>query len=105
MIASYRVQQFTPSTEKVRSGISIVDSSTSFLVQAADALGNFSMNYLIRNLAPTSPGRTKKAQIFDKVFHDLIPGTPFAQLASLTGTALELGLKQPGDLPIVLERP
>ncbi len=105
LIDAYRVQQFPQSPEIDRSGISIVDSSTSFLVQAADALGNFSMNYLIRNLAPTSPGRTKKAQIFDKVFHDLIPGTPFGQLASLTGTALELGLKQAGALTFVLERP
>jgi hypothetical protein len=102
---AYRKQQFPHSPEIHRSGISIVDSATSFLVQAADVLGNFSMNYLIRNLAPTTPGRTKKAEIFESVFHDLLPATHFDQLASLTGTQFELALQHPGALTFAVEHP
>lgn len=94
----YRKHQFPRSPALDRSAVAIVDSSTSFLVQAADVLGNFSMNYLIRKLAPTTPGRTAKAQIFESVFHDLLPQTQFGQLASLTAPQLELALKQAGAL-------
>ena len=46
---AYRRQKFPGSPELARSGIAVVDSDVSFLVQAADVLGNFSMNYIIRN--------------------------------------------------------
>jgi len=82
-----------------------VDSATSFLVQAADVLGNFAMNYLINNLAHTTPGRTKKARIFETVFHDLLPTTRFGELASLTGSQLELGLQDAGALTFAIEHP
>jgi hypothetical protein len=58
-----------------------------------------------RNLGPTTAGRTKKAEIFEKVFGELVPGTPFGHLASLSGTQLELELKQAGALTLTLERP
>ena len=95
----YRKQQFPKSPELNPSAIAIVDSSTSFLVQAADVVGNFSMNYVIRNLASTTASRTKKAEIFDSVFHDLLPQTTqFGKLASLTAPQLELALNQAGAL-------
>ena len=100
---AYRKQCFPQSPEIHRSGLSIVDSATSLLVQAADVLGNFSMNYLIHNLAPTTPGRTKKAQIFESVFHDLLPATQFGQMAALSGPQLELALKNPGALTFKVE--
>ena len=68
----YRKKQLPNSPQLDRSAITIVDSSTSFLVQAADVLGNFSMNYVIRNLGPTTAGRAKKAEIFENVFHDIL---------------------------------
>jgi hypothetical protein len=95
---AYRKQKFPQSPKIDRSAIAIVDSSNSPLVQAADVLGNFSMNYLIRNLAPTTPGRTMKAQLFGEVFRDLLPHTHFGQLASLNPTKLELELKTAGAL-------
>jgi hypothetical protein len=100
---AYRKQQFSTSPEIHHSAICIVDSATSFLVQAADVLGNFSMNYLIRNLATTTPGRTKKAEIFESVFHDLLPTTRFGELASLSGNQLELELRHEGALTFTLE--
>lgn len=95
---SYREHLFPKSPELDRSAITIVDSSTSFLVQAADVLGNFSMNYVIRNLGPTTAGRTKKAEIFESVFHDILAHTEFEKLASLSGPDFELALKQAGAL-------
>jgi len=95
---AYRKQQFPQSPALDRSAIAIVDSSASFLVQAADVLGNFAMNYLIHNLAPTTPGRIAKARIFESVFQDVLPQTQFGQLASLNGPQLELGLKNAGAL-------
>jgi hypothetical protein len=100
---AYRKQLFPQSPSIRRSSVSIVNSRTSFLVQAADVLGNFSMNYLIRNLAPTTSGRTQKAQIFETVFQDLLPETRFGQLASLSGSQLELALKNPCALTFKIE--
>ena len=102
---AYRKQQFPQSPEIDRSGIIIVNSSNSLLVQAADVLGNFSMNYLFRNLGLTTPGRTRKAEIFESVFRDLLPRTQFGQLASLSGTPLELGLKAAGALTFEVVNP
>lgn len=103
LVNGYRRQLFPRSPELDGSAIAIVDSATSFLVQAADVLGNFSMNYLIRNLALTTAGRTKKAQIFEDVFRDVLPKTQFGQIASLSGPVLELTLKQAGALTFMVE--
>jgi hypothetical protein len=95
---AYRKQRFPGSPALAPSAIAIVESSTSLLVQAADVLGNFAMNYLIHNLGPTTPGRTAKARIFESAFQDVLPQTQFGQLASLNGLQLELGLKNAGAL-------
>lgn len=99
---SYRQKQFPQSPALRPEAINIVESSASFLVQAADVLGNFSMNYVIRNLGPTTAGRTKKAEIFESVFRDILPHTKFAEMASLSGTEFELALKQAGALTFVV---
>jgi hypothetical protein len=99
----YRRQLFPQAPELDAAAIAVVDSEASFLVQGADVLGNFAMNYLIRNLATTTPGRTKKAQIFEDVFKDLLPKTQFSQIASLSGPALEPALKQAGALTFVVD--
>jgi hypothetical protein len=103
LVNGYRKQLFPQSPELDGSAIAIVDSATSFLVQAADVLGNFSMNFLIRNLASTTAGRTKKAQIFEDVFRDVLPKTQFGQIASLSGPVLEIALKQAGALTLTIE--
>ena len=102
---NYRKLRFPASPPIDATGLKILDSANSFLVQAADVIGNFSMNFVVRSLGPTSAGRTKKAEIFEKVFGDLLPGTPFSHLASLSGTRLELELKQGGALTFTLEQP
>ena len=101
---SYRKQQFPKSPELDRAAITIVDSSSSVLVQAADVLGNFSMNYVIRNLARTTAGRTKKAEIFESLFHDILVETNFEKLASLSGADFELALKNAGALTFAVQR-
>jgi hypothetical protein len=99
----YRKQRFLQAPELDAAAIAVVDSEASFLVQGADVLGNFAMNYLIRNLVSATPGRTKKAQIFEDVFKDLLPQTQFGQIAALSGPALEPALKQAGALTFMVD--
>ena len=99
----YRKQRFPQAPELDAAAVAVVESEASFLVQGADVLGNFAMNYLIRNLATTTPGRTKKAQIFEDVFKDLLPQTQFGQIASLSGPALEPALTQAGALTFMVD--
>jgi len=103
LVNGYRNQLFPLSPAISPSGIVVVDSASSFLVQGADVLGNFSLNYLIRSLGPTTPGRTKKAEIFEHVFHDVLPQTQFGTLASLDPQTLELALNNPGALTFRVE--
>jgi hypothetical protein len=82
----------------VPSGLEFVDSSSSFLVQASDVLGNFSVNYLMSKLGTVSKGRAMKAKIFERVFGDLLTQSQFGQFAVLTGSQAELAPSQAGAL-------
>jgi hypothetical protein len=87
---AYRNHQFPNAPRFDRPGITIIDSAASLLVQAADVLGNFSVNYLFSRHGPTTPGRAVKAQIFEDVFRDILPSTQFGQLCKLSNAELEL---------------
>ncbi len=67
---SYVDQRFphAPRVKKDGTSIDILDSKLSWMVQASDVLGNFAMNYAFRDVGPTTPGRLRKAQIFENVF-------------------------------------
>ncbi len=95
---AYRKQCFPRSPQLVPSGLEFVDSSSSFLVQAADVLGNFSVNYLMSKLGTVSKGRAMKAKIFEAVFGDLLTQSQFGQFAVLTGSQAELAPSQAGAL-------
>jgi hypothetical protein len=95
---AYRKQYFPRSPQLVPSGLAFVDSSSSFLVQAADVLGNFSVNYLMSKLGTVTKGRALKAKIFETVFGDLLTQSQFGQFAVLTGSQAELAPSQAGAL-------
>jgi len=99
----YRKQQFPQAPQLDRPGITIVSSADSLLVQAADVLGNFSLNYLFRKLGPTTHGRSVKAQVFEEVFRDVLPCTQFGKLCQLSGPELEL--RAQGALTFVVDHP
>ena len=63
-----------PRTKSDGTGIDIVDSKLSWMVQATDVLGNFVMNYAFRDAGPTTPGRLRKAKIFENVFGSWFSG-------------------------------
>ncbi len=94
----YRRQCFPRSPQLRSSGLAFVDSSSSFLIQGADVLGNCSVNYLMSKLGPVTKGRAVKAKIFEAVFGDLLTQSQFGQFAVLTGSQAELAPSQSGAL-------
>lgn len=73
---AYTDQRFphAPRTKRDGTGIDILDSKHSWMVQASDVLGNFVMNYAFRDVGPTTPGRLRKAQILEDVFGSWFSG-------------------------------
>ena len=63
-----------PRAKRDGTGIDIVDSKVSWMVQASDVVGNFVMNYAFRDVGPTTPGRLRKAQILENVFGSWFSG-------------------------------
>jgi len=98
----YRRHCFPQSPRVHSSGIAFVDSASSLLVQAADVLGNFSVNYLMSKLGTVTMGRAAKAKIFESVFGDLLTQSQFGQFAVLKGSQAELAAQQPGALTFTL---
>lgn len=59
---AYASKQFSNSPRLNRdTGITIIPSETSFLVQASDAVSNFSIAFAFADIGPTSRGRKLKA--------------------------------------------
>lgn len=101
---AYRKQYFPRSPQLFPSGLAFVDSPLSFLVQAADVLGNFSVNYLMSKLGTVTKGRAMKSKIFETVFGDLLTQSQFGQFAVLTGSQAELAPSQAGALTFTVTR-
>lgn len=72
---AYASKQFSncPRLNRDGSGIRILPSEKSFLVQASDVVGNFATAFAFADIGPTSRGRERKAQIFQDVFGDALP--------------------------------
>ncbi len=65
-------KQFPNSPALSNNGFRVVSDAKSRLIQAADVFGNFAMAYLLVKLGDKSNKREAKAEIFDKVFGDLL---------------------------------
>ena len=66
-------------------GINTMPDSRSFLIQAADVFGNFSMALTFAKLGDTSKKRQEKARLIERVFSDRMPLIDFSGALTLTG--------------------
>lgn len=67
---AYRTHRFPSAPQVVRDEIRVSPDDDSFLVQAADVVGNFSTAYLFSRLGKKSKANDLKAAIFHDVFAD-----------------------------------
>jgi hypothetical protein len=70
------------------SSVQIVPSQNSFMVQAADVVGNFALANASYQLGLTTTGRKAKSEIFQRVFGPQ-PAIAIQALAQLTGDEIE----------------
>ena len=77
-----------PRLEANSSSVQIVPSQQSFMVQAADVVGNFALAHASFELGLRTAGRKRKSEIFERVLGPQ-PATVLAGLARLTGDEIE----------------
>lgn len=82
---TYRNLMFSNSPIITRNGIYILKDQKSFLVQAADVIGNFSNAFLFYKLGNSSKKRQLKGQIFERVFGDFFANDDFTTKVKLIG--------------------
>ena len=66
----YRKLQFPNSPTLIDNGVSVKPDENSFLIQAADIMGNFSLSYIKKKLGEESKTINEKVEIFSEVFGD-----------------------------------
>ncbi|MCX5690271.1 MAG: hypothetical protein NTV94_10910 [Planctomycetota bacterium] len=71
-------------------GVHVMKDNKSFLIQAADVLGNFSMNHVFVRVGKGSKSREAKARLIEEVFGDLIDPIDLAGTITLRGEDLVL---------------
>jgi hypothetical protein len=81
----YRKRQFPDAPEFLTGAVRPVQDEKSPLVQAADVLGNFSMNFVFWKLGITSRGKVRKAEIFDHVFGRQVESQDFLKQITVSG--------------------
>jgi hypothetical protein len=73
-----------------RNGVAVVDDNKSFLIQAADVFGNFTLATLFVKLGVASKLRLKKSEILDDAFGNILEPADYSAKCQLQGTDLEL---------------
>jgi hypothetical protein len=73
----YRKLQFPNSPTLIENGISVKPDENSFLIQAADLMGNFCLSYVNKKLGKESNTINDKAEIFSWVFGDKFDNKDF----------------------------
>lgn len=92
---AYRKHQFPSSPDVPKDEVRTAPDEASFLVQAADVVGNFSTAYVFRRLGKESKANDLKASIFQDVFGEFgIDGIDHAARVEMVGD--DLRLKQAG---------
>lgn len=97
-----RKTRFPNSPELIENGINILCDEDSFLIQAADIFGNFSLAYSRHILGGQGEGTMRKAEIFEKVFGDLLEPSYIKKNLKLEGD--ELILKNDGEFCVKIIR-
>ncbi|WP_133484414.1 hypothetical protein [Halomonas ventosae] len=89
-LRAYGKRQFPNAPEIEREGISVCPDEDSFLVQAADIIGNFSTALAFRHLGRKSKSNDLKCSTFHQVFGDLIDFSDFPEGVERNGDELVL---------------
>ena len=76
----YAKKQFPKAPLLSDDGISVMKDEKSVFIQAADIIGNFSMNYVFVKLGKKSKTREPKASLIEEVFGSTIEKWDFSRL-------------------------
>ena len=89
-LRAYGRERFQNSPEIERESIVVCPDEDSFLVQAADIIGNFATAFAFRQLGKCSKSNEAKCSAFDQAFGDILDLTSFPDGVRLNGDDLEL---------------
>ncbi len=89
-LRAYGREIFPNAPEVERESIMICPDEDSFLVQAADIIGNFATAFAFRQLGKCSKSNEAKCSAFEQVFGDILDLTRFPIEVRLNGDNLEL---------------
>ena len=97
---AYRKKVFPASPKIPRKGFVVKNDEDSFLIQAADLFGNFSLSYAFKCLGKNSKTNDLKSKIFEEVFSEL--ATPERITNSVIMSDDDLVLKNEGSFTVKL---
>jgi len=86
----YAKKQFPKAPLLPDNGVTTMPDARSFLIQAADVIGNFTMAHTFVKLGRTSKSKEAKAVLIDDVFHNLIDASDWSSNVTLVGNDLAL---------------
>lgn len=89
-LRAYGKKQFPNAPEIERDGIVICPDEDSFLVQAADIIGNFATALAFKKLGKNSNSNDLKCSVFEEAFGDILDPSDFPNSIVLNGDDLEL---------------
>lgn len=89
-LRAYGRERFPNAPEVKPDGITICADEDSFLVQAADIIGNFATAYAFKQLGKQSNTNELKCSIFEEVFHDILDLNSFPSMLQINGEDLAL---------------
>lgn len=89
-LRAYRRKRFQNAPEVQHESIFICPDEDSFLVQAADIIGNFATAFAFRQLGKCSNSNDAKCSVFEQVFGDILDRTSFPNVIRLDGDDLVL---------------
>jgi len=99
----YRKLQFPNSPTLMDNGIYVKPDENSFLIQAADIMGNFSLSYIKKKLGEESKTINEKAEIFSEIFGDKFDDKNFSIDFEIAETR-EINLKFDGQQTLMFGR-
>lgn len=89
-LRAYGKSQFPNAPEIERDGIAICPDEDSFLIQAADIIGNFATAFAFKRLGKNSNTNDLKCSVFEEAFRDILDLSCFPGSITLSGDDLEL---------------
>lgn len=87
----YRARQFpnSPPCKVIRA----LNDEDSFIIQAADVIGNFSLSYIFYQLGKDTKSNNLKASIYDEIYKDLVNPIEFFKTVEMVGDDLKLKIE------------